>query len=571
MMKSPTLQPQANPQQQSSQMPSSPSSSSPSSVLPHLQQSPLAAAPPPIQASGYPVSQSQQHQMPNPAASSRPANPNSGGGIPIQPEFFNRLPGPQRVHLLNLIARFKEGAMSSDEFHRRAREMLGEQMYTAMIRGSGSGLRQSSSLAGPPLPSRAAPAVLSHPLFSNNTHMPSLGGSGRAPSAPFPAVSLGVEGAPAEGGEVDVTKMDSASLQDVLQYSGVDLKAEADLILGEQEAYLSTASNSFNLPSSSAAANANFGSMGDQRLRAEYFFNLTRFRSLVVTAAMSRGINEVSESCVDLIAAALERRLANILCDLAAISRHRLDWDRLRFKIKIDNDPRKQLWLAEQIGIRSSMAQLEQQLFGSGSVASGVSNTAPSTSASITPASSAALYASGGRSLTPSILSPGSPASTSSVPAPAPPAKKSAGTGEKRQTEDGIIKTKLANVTAMAALGVQQKSWMSAASASPALLKNPSLATTAPSSQSAQDGSPGSLDGSNSVSALSTNAGGANLKIPLHFSQAPSVTPIGDRDLAQQLSMRTLSIRDLLYFCENDPHLCRSSLLISLLDVPLHP
>lgn len=289
----------------------------------------------------------------------------------------------------------------------------------------------------------------------------------------------------------DVTKMDSSSLQDVIQYSGIDLRAEAEMIESE-----------LHVPAAGYAASA---ATQDLRIRPEYYFNMARMKAIVYMAAKARGVAVVNDQVFELLALALQRRLLNIITGMTEISKHRVDAGRLGFKIKVENDPKKQMWLLEKIYEEQLEREQEELLQGQ-----------PSKSAEAEKAKA-----------------------------------KKAAAAEKKTGEDVIVKTRLANTTAMQALGLQQKSWMTAG-----------IVGLQQQAQSAAKQT-GEAD-----SEASQSAGiEGNVKIPLHFSQAPSVTPVTDRDLLMQVSHRSLSLKDLVFFCERDPHLSRSPIMLTLYDL----
>jgi len=295
----------------------------------------------------------------------------------------------------------------------------------------------------------------------------------------------------------DVTKMDSNSLQDVIQYSGIDLRAEAEMI----ESELHMAGAGYAIGAGTAAQ--------DLRMCPEYYFNLARLKAIVYTTAKARGITSVSDDVFDLLALALQRRMLNIITGLVEISKHRVDAGRVSFKIKVENDPKKQLWLIERVYEDQMEKQNEALRQGQ-------------------------------------ISKPGEQDKSKQ--------KKPVGGEKKSSGEDVIIKTRLANTTAMAALGLQQKSWMTAGIVGlqqAAAASNPSDPSSKPS------------DNQDADSAASME----HVKIPLHFSQAPSATPVTDRDLLLQVSQRTVSLRDLSFYCERDPHLARSPIMLTLYDL----
>ncbi len=315
-------------------------------------------------------------------------------------------------------------------------------------------------------------------------HMPSMYPMYPAGQIPMPQATQPANGDIEFG---DVTKMDSASLQDVIQYSGVDLRAEAEMIESELQ---------MNTTAGGAVTSQ------DLRMRPDYFFNFPRLKAIVYMAVKSRGITNVNEEVFELLSLALQRRLMNIISGLNEISKHRVDAGRASFKIKVENDPKKQLWLLERV----YEEQLEKEHLDIG-------NTAPK-----------------------------KPEETEKQKA------KKAAIAEKKSGEDVIVKTRLANTTAMAALGLQQKSWMTAGIVG---LHQQQQSTPKPTNDDTNE----------------TSEPVENVKIPLHFSQAPSVTPVTDRDLLMQINQKTLTLKDLVFFCERDPHLCRSTIMLTLYDL----
>jgi hypothetical protein len=301
--------------------------------------------------------------------------------------------------------------------------------------------------------------------------MPNLGnGNNATPTEEGDSNAAGGEEESAGG--FDVNKLDSAALQDVIQYSGVDLKAEAEMIMRGHDSFLSAV----NIPTGK-----------DPRMHYEYYLNGARLKALVTASVVPKGITDMSEDCLDMIALAVQRRLVNVITELSGISKNRCEWGRSHFKIKIDNDSKKQLWLVDQY----LTGENERVKSGQGGLGS---------------ADSLAL------------------------------ARAKMKRTEKRAGEDVAVKTKLANVTAAVATGLQLKSWMTDPSA---------LAAPQPV-----------------IDTVPQETGLA--KVPLHFSQAPSMTPISDRELQLQFSSRFISIRDFIYYAENDPRLRRSNLLLTL-------
>ncbi|PJF17294.1 Transcription initiation factor TFIID component TAF4 domain-containing protein [Paramicrosporidium saccamoebae] len=385
----------------------------------------------------------------------RPSAPTMGGGLSgpsFTNDILNHLPPPKRQEMLNLVSRFRGKQISIQEFLGVSRTLLGEQLYAVLARGMSSAARPTTT--GRPGPS-----------------MPNLGnGSNAAPTEDGESNANGGEDDSAGG--FDVNKLDSTALQDVIQYSGVDLKAEAEMLMKGHDSFLSAV----NVPTGK-----------DPRMHFDYYMNGARLKALVTAAVVPKGITDMNEDCLDMISLAVQRRLVNIISELVDISKNRCEWGRSRFKIRIDNDPKKQLWLVDQY----LAGENERVKSGQGGLGS---------------ADSLAL------------------------------ARAKMKRTEKRAGEDVAVKTKLANVTAAVATGLQLKSWMTDPSA---------LAAPQPQHDASQETGP--------------------TKIPLHFSQAPSMTPIADRDMQNMFASRCVAVKDLIYYAENDPHLRKSNLLLTLL------
>lgn len=368
--------------------------------------------------------------------------------------------------MIALVNRFKSKQLSIQEFLAHSRQLLGERLYQLLAQGMNNAMR----LPGGPMMMRPPGApVTGFPPAS--TMMPQAG------DATTDAIDFS-----------DVSRMDSSALQDVIQYSGIDLKAESEMIESELHAH--------NLGGGSTSFAQDF------RLRPEYFFNVPRMKAIVYMAIKARGLTSVSEEVFELIALALQRRLLNIITGMSEISKHRVDAGRLAFKIKVENDPKKQLWLLEKI-YEEELDKRKGDLMGTQKAATDDKSKA-----------------------------------------------KKPAVSEKKASEDVLVKTRLANTTAMAALGVQQKSWMTAGIVG--LQSNPIKPTVTSSSVE---------DTTDSTEAMEP------VKIPLHFSQAPSVTPVTDRDLLLQINSRTISLKDLVFFCERDSHLSRSPIMLTLYDL----
>lgn len=491
---------------------------------------------------------------------SEETTPTGTGGLV---DILNQLDSAKRNEMLALVGQYKTRVLGLNDFMVRARELLGERLYAQLARD------MSNAAAA-----RNQPA----PIIST---MSTMGGS-----MPIPGVS-GVPGMPmmqlppnlrpqamhsmpqiygqmpqmqqmqmlppqAQVNEVDVTKMDTSSLQDVMQYSGVDLKAEAELLYREN--------TDINQISGSLYV--------DHRLKFDYFFNPFKFRAIVQHALQrqffsstlnnngtttsndrndsSKVVNKplgISEEAVHLLGIAIQKRLIGIIRKLSEISRHRVDYGRGRFKIKIENDPKKQLWLQEKLFIEG-VGEEKRRPSSSGNTITNITGTnqiilnPPSLASKMNPSTSQ-----GGTKTTPSTGTV--PSITSTVPAV---------TGT-----DDTVKTKLANVTAMAALGIRQKSWMSSATSMGNGSNNTGPASTTTTTTT------------NPTSSLTTATPGSEEKEPevyqhplANFYSLPSSTPLTDSELRAQYYNRTISTVDLITCMETDPHLKRSRLLAVL-------
>lgn len=396
----------------------------------------------------------------------------AGGGLSgpsFTNDILNHLPPPKRQEMLSLVARFRTRQIHIQEFSTASRALLGEKLYAVLAHGMNMA-RVQPNLGG-------GAAAAAAPLSSGSPVDAAGGSVGGMPVPHSSALAPAERSGGAASGEFDVNKLDSAALQDVIQYSGVDLRAEAEMIMRHD----------------SHVGSVPLGR--DPRMQHDFFLNGARLRALISAAVVPRGITDMSEDCLEMIALAAQRRLANVISQLAAISRHRADYGRASYKIKIDNDPKRQLWLVDQY----MAAENERVRTGQGGFGS---------------ADALAL------------------------------ARAKAKKAEKRASEDVAVKTKLANVTAAVATGLQQKSWMMDPSALAASLPDSSVSSA----------------GAGASSVLSRDA----KTMPLHFSQAASMTPVSDRELQAQFVSRTINLRDLVYWAENDPHMRHSTMLLSL-------
>lgn len=447
-----------------------------------------------------------------------PQPTNSSGGLV---DILNQLDPNRRNEMVGLISRYKSGTLTMPDFMTRSREILGDRLYEQFARDMNKAAQAQAQQRQLP-PMRPPPPAFHPPQIMYPP--PSMMSSQYYPP-PMPAAAP-MMAAPAE---VDVSKMDSSSLQDVIQYSGVDLKAEAEALYREHE-----------------AAHLMNQTYVDHRLKVDYFFNPMKMRAILQSrlqrhylqtrsdaslAASSSSSGQsaapkplgLSEDALQLLGLALQKRLIGIIRRLSEVSKHRVDFGRGKFKIKIENDPKKQLWLLEKLFIEG--------------VAEGANAKAPenTTIASVpsmqtVKANAASVSGSG------NVKEKESTAKEAAQPKP----------------EDLSIKTKLANVTAMAALGIRQKSWMSgAAAAAPEMKAEGTSAAKESKDQDTMDVS-GKSDDAETAHPLSA------------FYSLPSVTPLSDTDLRSVYQNRICSVVDLITCMEADPHLCRSKLLAVL-------
>ena len=492
----------------------------------------------------------------------------SSGGLV---DILNQLDSGKRNEMLALVGQYKGRTLGLNDFMVRARELLGERLYNQLARdmsnaaaSRGAGMSQVAQAQNnipfmptgipthmPGIPHQMRPPVSASQMPMHS--MPLIYSGGPMPN-PNPMIPILQAGTTSSGPvEVDVTKMDTSSLQDVMQYSGVDLKAEAELLYRE---------NDISLMGSGSAAAASV----DHRLKFDYFFNPFKFRAIVqhalqrhfFSSTLGTGTTSndpsklnkplgISEEGVHLLGIAIQKRLIGILRRLSEISRHRVDYGRGRFKIKIENDPKKQLWLQEKLFIEG-VGEDKRRTIANSTGSAGNTGTSPATSATANPSTNQTLLN------PPSLATVNAAASTKSTSAPSKSAAAST-TNASASTGDDTVKTKLANSTALAALGVRQKSWMSAAS----IGTGSSTTTSSSTSNSASSQPQNSADTNEEKESIET------YQHPLaSFYSLPSSTPLTDAELRAQYFNRTIALVDLITCMETDPHLKRSRLLAVL-------
>lgn len=409
--------------------------------------------------------------------------------IPSVPNFdadiLANLPKAQQAAMKNLVDQFRSKAITIQEFMSTSRGLLGEQLFAVLAQGMNRAAASrnitGNALTGiiPPIPSQGTRPVGRPPLSSNIEEDNYL---------------------------FDVT---TGGLQDVIQYAGIDLKAESEIITREHE---------------SLGQQHYHPSFIDSRLPGEYLFNGIRLRALLQSIAIEEGSSlEINEEAIQVMAIGLRERMANILADLVEASKHRCDaYFRMPFKIKIENDPKKQIWLVDKLLSHDDTkfeAELktnkddDHQTIGSG----GMDAPLPTSAAGMIGTSSA------GRSSKKTKISAG---------------------------EEAIVKTKLANTTALTVLGLQQKSWMTQAAATAAY--------------NLQQHTQVEMDSSHPDEEM-TDSSYQMVNVPLHFSQAPTMTPQTDRELQSVIKNRSIAIRDLIWLAEQDRYIRTKHSILQIL------
>lgn len=477
--------------------------------------------------------------------------------------------------MLSLVSQYKGRVLSLNEFMMRSRELLGERLYAQLARDmSNAAAARGAAVSNNPTPLQQpsqAGGIKMHsmPQIYSGIQAPGIPNISFLPQQPvhpgqYPHY-------PQQVNEIDVTKMDTSSLQDVMQYSGVDLKAEAELLYREHH------DNNNNMMASG------LGSLSvDHRLKFDYFFNPFKFRAivqhalqrhffsnnLVTTSGNSVDSSQVqssgkmnkplgiSEEAVHLLGIAIQKRLIGVLRKLSEISKHRVDYGRGRFKIKIENDPKKQIWLQEKLFIEGVGEEHRRAVaYGNGNCSGNANNSSSNTSNNVNqtllnPPSLATIAASVSANKSTGSVSGGKAAGAGGAAASSNSGNAAAG--------DESVKTKLANVTAMAALGIRQKSWMSSASALNSNTSSTSLNSASTNSNTASNSTsqPGNGDEKDSTE--------VNQHPLANFYSLPSSTPLTDSELRSQYFNRTISTVDLITCMESDSHLRRSKLLAVL-------
>lgn len=120
-------------------------------------------------------------------------------------------------------------------------------------------------------------------------------------------------------------------LQDVMQYSGVDLKQEAENIVKESENYVGYS----------------YDAQEDHRNNMESLMNTKVFTELVTKICRARRL-AVGPGVYHVLFLAIRRKLFDLYEKMIDASKVRVDEDIQSYIVRIDNDVRRQLWVLEQ-------------------------------------------------------------------------------------------------------------------------------------------------------------------------------------------------------------------------------
>lgn len=380
-------------------------------------------------------------------------------GISSSADFASQLPAHIRKPMQDLVQELKAGRLSSQDFYTRARELLGEPLYSRLMQN----MKQNSvGRMQPPAPSMQQ--IVQPPLPPTNTIV--------------------------FGGATSDKNIDSAALQDVMQYAGVDLKAEAEMILREQQQGVF-----------SASAYSGMAGLEDPRMDPSFFFNSARLKAIMMQAGRQYGLEATSDA-VEALAKVILRRLSGLMCKLVKYSRHRSDLARRHYKIKVENDPRKQIWLLEQMLCQTPTSN-----------SSNNNNNVHKKEAESNQNDDG---------------------------------EEGSGEAKKKRKiapDETAIKTKLTNLTASAASGLKLKSWMTSSTAS---LDEPvGAGSSTPANKEDK-----------------TGAGIPEECKRMNLSQAPSASPLTERDLIERYLGRSVSVKDLIRVLEEESGNGRRSMIL---------
>lgn len=129
---------------------------------------------------------------------------------------------------------------------------------------------------------------------------------------------------PEQSKEVDVLKMDAGSLQDVIQYAGVDLKAESELIMGTAE------SSAFEDSQRRAFAQSLSSIIQHDRILPPQ--SLSKF---MIMMCKYYGIRRMEQECINFLWISLVKRAKQLISGSIEASKQRLEIGRDYYKLEL--------------------------------------------------------------------------------------------------------------------------------------------------------------------------------------------------------------------------------------------
>lgn len=411
-------------------------------------------------------------------------------------DVLNKLGIQERQKVISLVTSLRGGQISKKEFLQTSQTLMNEKLFSILQIGINS------------MPSTHAPQP-SINLLEEKT-------ASAIPIMPSNNIQKKQQQQQSSFSTNEENDFDVNRLEDVMQYTGVDLKAENEIGLEQKKQIHIHNQNISNIPTFPTS------------LRYDSCFNGPRIKALISASVLPKGITDMGEDCLDLVALALKRRLLQVIEDLIQASKHRVDHGRASWKIRIENDPRKQVWLLEQFSKRmDDSVRAGKGIYGPMGLGGGGGGVG------------ASLISSRPSSPPPIKTDPYSAMTAADIHQASKIAKNNSSSAPSATSAAGIdIKTKIANSTAAQATGLELKSWM-----------------TDPNVQKA------AAAASSSGGAGRTNHG---MSSESSFASAPSLTPINDRDLVNSLNNRHINMNDLIFVSENDPRLRGTTFLLSL-------
>jgi hypothetical protein len=439
--------------------------------------------------------------------------------VAIHHDILAALTGSKRIEMLQLIHRFKSRQIQVQEFLASCRILLGPKLYGQLAENMNkinSASRLHNQEKGTPssmVPEQLlAPGIQALSEALSKEGNPSGGKKTDKTTSQrqvVNSISDSNEISPKLSGKSDKQQSlsvndqkagerntDTDVMQDIFQGSGIDLKEEAENIIKEQENLLS----SLQLPSSEMVE--------DPRSNIDFLFNSEKLSQVVRIIAEKHGLVNSktltlpNSPVFDVLFAALKIRLANLIDDVVIASRHRVDTLRSRFKIKVENDPRRQLAILENCILNQQKSKSAPFIKPEQHVESGVSATTEI----------------GGKESGDDISAAGSQ--------PVKSNDSSVYLGEK---DEQYIKTRLTNMTAMGQLGAPLKSWMTSSSMGRS-------------------------------STLNSSSAAMNSTM-LNISHSTSHHRFGEREWRYSVLERRITFKDLVFCMERDEYLSRSPLL----------